>query len=270
VRYVMGTSGDREPSAQLTDQALAAEVSRKARCADGTVDPDEWFPVSTDAEAARREAASAIAICTACPVRGMCLELSLRHWTIGQHGVWGGLVAADRAALRRRWLASPHDYGRALSSMRALRMARALLRHLMAAPPAGDQARPGGRSIPPAASVPQMGPALARPLPAVDAAAPGGDDQARALAQWQGPGPAPRTGEVLATSGLPAGSAVTVWLDASGKLTGPPLQPGQITDRTIAVAALAPAVLALSLLAALPTASPTGDGWPPGTQPGRR
>ena len=166
MRYVMGTSGDREPSAQLTDRALAAEVTRKARCADGTLDPDEWFPVSTEAEAARREAADAIAICTACPVRGACLELSLRHWTIGQHGVWGGLVAADRAALRRRWLASPHEYGRALSildriwdgppatshagrgdrpataagtsrhalsSMRAVRMARAMLRHLTAA-----------------------------------------------------------------------------------------------------------------------------------------
>ena len=114
MRYVMGTSGDLDPSAQPIDRALAAEVTRKARCADGTLDPDEWFPVSTEAEAARREAAGAIAICTACPVRGACLELSLRHWTIGQHGVWGGLVAADRAALRRRWLASPHEYGRAL------------------------------------------------------------------------------------------------------------------------------------------------------------
>jgi hypothetical protein len=203
VRYVMGTSRDREPSAQLTDQALAAEVTRKARCADGTLDPDEWFPVSTDAEAARREAAGAIAICTACPVRGACLELSLRHWTIGQHGVWGGLVAADRAALRRRWVASPHEHGRALSildriwdgppatshagrrdrpattagtsrhalsRMRAVRMARAMLRHLTAAPPARHQAPPGGRSIPPVASVPQMGSALARPMPSVDAA----------------------------------------------------------------------------------------------------
>ena len=113
----MGTSRDLEPSAQLTDGALAAEVTRKARCADGTLDPDEWFPVSTEAEAARREAAGAIAICMACPVRGACLELSLRHWTIGQHGVWGGLVAADRAALRRRWLASPHEYGRAPSTL---------------------------------------------------------------------------------------------------------------------------------------------------------
>jgi hypothetical protein len=184
VRYVMGTSGDLEPPAQLIDRALAAEVTRKARCADGTLDPDEWFPVSTDAEAARREAAGAITICMACPVRGACLELSLRHWTIGQHGVWGGLVAADRAALRRRWLASPHEYGRALSildriwdepqatshagrmdrpataagtsrralsSMRAVRMARAMLRHLTAAAaPAHDQVPPGRRRIPPA------------------------------------------------------------------------------------------------------------------------
>ena len=115
MRYVMGTSGDLEPSAQPIDRALAAEVTRKARCADGTLDPDEWFPVSTEAEAARREAAGAIAICTACPVRGACLELSLRRWAIGQHGVWGGLVAADRAALRRRRLASAQEHGRALS-----------------------------------------------------------------------------------------------------------------------------------------------------------
>jgi hypothetical protein len=89
---------------QLPDRALAAEVTHRARCADGTLDPDEWFPVSTNAEAARHEAAGAIAICTACPVRGGCLELALRHWTIGQHGVWGGLVPAERAAMRRQRL----------------------------------------------------------------------------------------------------------------------------------------------------------------------
>ena len=95
--------------------------------------------------------------------------------------------------------------------------------------------------------------------PPATTAAPGGDDQARALAQWQGPGPAPRTGEVLATSGSPAGSAVTVWLDASGKLTRPPLQPGQVTDRAITVAAVAPAVLTLSLLTALLIAQRLAD-----------
>jgi hypothetical protein len=39
-------------------------------------------------------------VCTTCLVRAECLELSLRHWDIGQHGVWGGLVAAERAAWR--------------------------------------------------------------------------------------------------------------------------------------------------------------------------
>lgn len=114
MRQITDTPPDREPFAQLTDRALATEVTTKARCAESTVDPDEWFPVSADAGIARREAAPAIAICTVCPVRSACLELSLRHWTIGQHGVWGGLVAADRAALRvarlraRRRLRSVH------------------------------------------------------------------------------------------------------------------------------------------------------------------
>jgi hypothetical protein len=54
-----------------------------------------------DPASARLEAAAAIAVCTSCLVRGECLVLSLRHWDIGQHGVWGGLVAADRARLRR-------------------------------------------------------------------------------------------------------------------------------------------------------------------------
>jgi hypothetical protein len=86
--------------------------------------------------------------------------------------------------------------------------------------------------------------------PAVTMAAAPGGDQDRALARWEGPGATPRTGDVLATSGLPAGSRVTMWLDASGKLAGPPLQPGQIIDRTIGVAAAVPAVLALALLTA--------------------
>ena len=86
----------------FTDQASWARVIRYARCADGYLDPDQWFPVSSEAGKARQEAAAAIAICTTCQVRAQCLALSLRHWDIGQHGVWGGLVAAERAALRRR------------------------------------------------------------------------------------------------------------------------------------------------------------------------
>ena len=48
------------------------------------------------------EAAAAITVCVTCLVRIQCLELSLRSWDIGQYGVWGGMVPADRAALRLR------------------------------------------------------------------------------------------------------------------------------------------------------------------------
>ena len=86
---------------QATDPVSWARIIRHARCAEGSLDPDEWFPVSTEAGKARQEAAAAIAVCATCLVRAPCLALSLRHWDIGQHGVWGGLVAAERAALRR-------------------------------------------------------------------------------------------------------------------------------------------------------------------------
>ena len=93
-------------SSRFTEAALWALVIRHARCSQSGLDPDEWFPVSDDPSRARQEAAAAIAICATCPVRRHCLTLSLRGWDIGQHGVWGGLVAADRARLRRR--AYPH------------------------------------------------------------------------------------------------------------------------------------------------------------------
>jgi hypothetical protein len=86
----------------FSEQASWARVIRNARCADAGLDADHWFPVSVEADRARQEAAAAIAICSTCMVRTQCLALSLRDWDIGQHGVWGGLVAAERAALRRR------------------------------------------------------------------------------------------------------------------------------------------------------------------------
>jgi hypothetical protein len=64
-----------------------------------------WLPPSQRAVLpckARREAAAAIAVCAVCPVQAQCLELSLRHWQVGQHGIWGGLVAAERAELGHR------------------------------------------------------------------------------------------------------------------------------------------------------------------------
>src|SRR5260370_12613388 len=89
------------PVRRLTDDALWARVARQARCADSDLDPDRWYPVSIEPAQARHEAAAAIAVCTSCPVRAQCLELSLRHWDIGQHGGCGGLVATDRAHLHQ-------------------------------------------------------------------------------------------------------------------------------------------------------------------------
>jgi hypothetical protein len=71
-----------------------------ASCAESSMDPDEWFPSSDDTREARREAAGAIAVCNTCPVRIRCLEYSLRYWSIGRHGIWGGLVPAERELLR--------------------------------------------------------------------------------------------------------------------------------------------------------------------------
>jgi hypothetical protein len=58
----------------FTDQAPWARVIRHARCADSSLDPDQWFPVSVETDKARREAATAIAVCTACLVRAECLS----------------------------------------------------------------------------------------------------------------------------------------------------------------------------------------------------
>jgi hypothetical protein len=93
--------------ASLTDDELAAAVmSPLARCSGAATDPDEWFPVAAVVPAARAEAQRALALCAACPVQAECLEMSLRQWqTIGKHGIWGGLVEAERAMAHREWLA---------------------------------------------------------------------------------------------------------------------------------------------------------------------
>ena len=102
---------------RFTDPGLWALIIRNAQCSDGRLDPDQWFPVSADPGQARQEAAAAITVCTTCPVRGHCLTLSLQHWDIGQHGVWGGLIAADPVRLRRR-MAADQTAGRGITAVR--------------------------------------------------------------------------------------------------------------------------------------------------------
>jgi len=50
-------------------QSAWARLVRQAQCADTDLDADLWFPVNPHPVRARREAAEAIAICDACPVR---------------------------------------------------------------------------------------------------------------------------------------------------------------------------------------------------------
>jgi Transcription factor WhiB len=83
----------------VTGRGLRPFVLARAACSTSRLNPDDWYPVSVPV-GARREAAAAIAACAACPVRGECLELALRNWAIGQFGVWGGTVPAEREKLR--------------------------------------------------------------------------------------------------------------------------------------------------------------------------
>ena len=104
---VQSLSGRLNKTAGLTDRQLAARVmSPLARCAYAALDPDEWFPVAVRPETARAEARTALALCAACPVRAECLEFALRHRRgVGRHGIWGGLVEAERASAFRGWAA---------------------------------------------------------------------------------------------------------------------------------------------------------------------
>jgi len=111
---------------------LWAQVIRHARCADSSLHPDAWFPVSIEPAKARQEAAAAIAVCASCLVRGQCLTLSPRHWDIAQHGIWGGLIAADRARLRRRL---PADHSQRRETAGAQGEAAVLSRQVKAVTP---------------------------------------------------------------------------------------------------------------------------------------
>jgi len=69
-------------------------------------------------------------------------------------------------------------------------------------------------------------------------------------ARWESAGGSTRTGEVPAQAGAPAGTVVTVWLDASGRVTGPP-QPGEFADEAVASALITLIAVALALLVVL-------------------
>ncbi len=67
------------------------------------------------------------------------------------------------------------------------------------------------------------------------------------LARWQPPGRPPRSGQVLATAGAPAGSTVPVWIDASGAVTSPPPDHRAIAG-DVCIAAVVTCLVAILLL----------------------
>ena len=93
-------------AADLSVGQLTAVVTSPLAGCFGSTSPDDWFPVAARADRARAEADRALRLCGACPVRAHCLELSMRVWHAGgKHGIWGGLISADRARAHRQWLA---------------------------------------------------------------------------------------------------------------------------------------------------------------------
>jgi hypothetical protein len=85
-------------------------------------------------------------------------------------------------------------------------------------------------------------------LAAAPVASPDGGDVV-ARAEWHGSGGQPDLGSVLAPSGAPAGTTVTVWLDARGRITTPPLRGEDITAQSVVAGALT--AIALPTLVAL-------------------
>jgi hypothetical protein len=69
-------------------------------------------------------------------------------------------------------------------------------------------------------------------------------------ARWRAPDGARRTGIVFAQPGAQAGSAVMVWADTAGRLTGPLLPSAQVRGQAVLAAVFAPVVLGLVLLCA--------------------
>jgi hypothetical protein len=69
-------------------------------------------------------------------------------------------------------------------------------------------------------------------------------------ARWEYAGASARTGEVPAPAGAPAGTAVTVWLDASGRIAGT-TEPGRPAGAALLAAMAMLAAVGLTLLAAL-------------------
>ncbi len=83
-----------DPTASLKDRP---NWRHRAACLEEN--PELFFPIG-DTEPALRQLHRAKQVCAGCPVREACLQ-----WAVDirqDHGVWGGLSAAERVNLIRR------------------------------------------------------------------------------------------------------------------------------------------------------------------------
>ena len=74
--------------------------------------------------------------------------------------------------------------------------------------------------------------------------------EATAPASWKAPDGTRLTGTIPVPLEPPGGHTVTVWVDAAGRLTGPPLRLSQVRDQAALAAMLAPVVVGFLLLCA--------------------
>jgi hypothetical protein len=68
------------------------------------------------------------------------------------------------------------------------------------------------------------------------------------LARWQPPGQPPRSGQVPAPAGAPAGSTATIWIGASGEVASPPPDHRDIAGDVTVAAVVAGLVASLLVL----------------------
>jgi hypothetical protein len=70
---------------------------------------------------------------------------------------------------------------------------------------------------------------------------------ASAKAWWRAPDGVRHTGQVYSVMGSPPGTTVEVWVDTTGRLAGPPLQPTQVQGQAVVTALLAVMAVAVVL-----------------------
>lgn len=119
----------------ISQRASAENWRAQAACNDS---PDLFFPIGTTGPAVQQVQA-AKSVCQHCPVRDDCLEWALTHDV--DHGVWGGLEAAE---LRER-RAERRNAGRQSRTERA-RSGRPWDVQSGTGQPAPGRREPGGRT----------------------------------------------------------------------------------------------------------------------------